>query len=51
MIKGKQLIFNKGFLVNSEAKVYPQEISSIYRYKPNQLNRKTSDLLNVEGRV
>ena len=51
MRRGKELIFPAGFLVSKDKKVYPQEISPIYRYKPDQLNRKVSDSLFVEGPV
>ena len=49
MRRGKELIFPAGFLVSKDKKVYPQEISPIYRYKPDQLNRKMNDLLIVEA--
>ena len=48
MRKGKDLIFPVGFSVKKDQKVYPQEISPIYRYNLTQLNRKMSDLQFME---
>ena len=46
---GKDLIFPAGFSVKKDQKVYPQEISPIYRYNLTQLNRKISEIQFVEG--
>jgi hypothetical protein len=51
MRKGKDLIFPAGFSVKKDQKVYPQEISPIYRYNQSQLNRKMNELQFVEGPV
>jgi DNA invertase Pin-like site-specific DNA recombinase len=51
MRKGKDLIFPAGFSVKEDQKVYPQEISPIYRYNMTQLNRKMNEIQFVEGPV
>jgi len=48
MRKGKDLIFPSGFSLKKDKKVYPQEISPIYRYNLPNLNRKMNDLQFVE---
>ncbi len=51
MRKGKDLIFPAGFSVKKDQKVYPQEISPIYRYNLTQLNIKMNEMQFVEGPV
>jgi predicted regulator of amino acid metabolism with ACT domain len=42
------LLFPVGFSVKKDQKVYPQEISPIYRYNSSQLNRKMNEIQFVE---